>query len=333
MGYFSYSYLPMELYPNAELPVLSVNIGATTELDPKYIENQVAIPVEGVISTLEGVEKIETRISTRNARITVSFVKGTDVKYAYLKLEEKIKSLASNIPDEFQVMVNKAPTGMVNSQFMTLFVLSDDDIDYVRSITDADIVPELENVEGIAGVTVMGGRQKSIEVILDEGKCDALKLTRSQISTMISRNMAEKSFAGAVYENNKRFFVNVTAEYLKTEDIGNIVVAEGPVLLKDIAEIHFGIKDEESYSRVNGKEVITCVVSKSPQVNVIELSERVREEIDRLNRELAVKNVEIKVDMDVAETMSSNIDTIVNLGLTGAVLASSFICSFGISKS
>jgi len=321
MGYFSYSYLPMELYPNAELPVLSVNIGATTELDPKYIENQVAIPVEGVISTLEGVEKIETRISTRNARITVSFVKGTDVKYAYLKLEEKIKSLASNIPDEFQVMVNKAPTGMVNSQFMTLFVLSDDDIDYVRSITDADIVPELENVEGIAGVTVMGGRQKSIEVILDEGKCDALKLTRSQISTMISRNMAEKSFAGAVYENNKRFFVNVTAEYLKTEDIGNIVVAEGPVLLKDIAEIHFGIKDEESYSRVNGKEVITCVVSKSPQVNVIELSERVREEIDRLNRELAVKNVEIKVDMDVAETMSSNIDTIVNLGLTGAVLA------------
>ena len=49
MGYFSYSYLPMELYPNAELPVLSVNIGATTELDPKYIENQAAIPVEGEI--------------------------------------------------------------------------------------------------------------------------------------------------------------------------------------------------------------------------------------------------------------------------------------------
>lgn len=321
MGYFSYSYLPMELYPNAELPVLSVNIGATTELDPTYIENQAAIPVEGVISTLEGVEKIETRISTRNARITVSFVKGTDVKYAYLKLDEKIKALASNIPDEFQVVVNKAPTGMVNSQFMSLLVLSDDDIDYVRSITDSDVVPVLENVEGVAGIIVMGGRQKSIEVILDESKCDALNLTRSQVSAMISRNMAEKSFAGSVYENNRRFFVNVTAEYLKTEDIGNIVVAQGPVLLKDIAEINFGIKEEESYSRVNGKEVITCVVSKSPQVNVINLSERMREEIDRLNRELAVKNVEIKVDTDVAETMSSNIDTIVNLGLTGAVLA------------
>lgn len=57
MGYFSYRFLPMELYPNAELPELTVNIGASTELDPKYIENQAVIPVEGVISTMEGVEK------------------------------------------------------------------------------------------------------------------------------------------------------------------------------------------------------------------------------------------------------------------------------------
>lgn len=321
MGYFSYRYLPMELYPNAELPMLSVNIAVTNELDPKYIENQAAIPVEGVISGLEGVEKIETRISTRNARITVTFVKGTDVKYAYLKLEEKIKAIGGNIPEEFRVTVSKAPTGMVSSQFMTLFVLSDEDVDYVRNVTDADIVPVLENVDGVAGVAVMGGRQKSIEILLDGDKCDALKLTGSQISSLISRNMSEKTFAGSVYGNNRRYFVNVTAEYLKTEDLGNIVVAEGPVLLKDIAEIHFGIKEEESYSRVNGKEVITCIVAKSPQMNVIELSERVRAEIGKLNTELEQKGVSIKVDTDVAETMSDNIDTIVNLGITGAILA------------
>lgn len=321
MGYFSYSYLPMELYPNAELPVLNVSITATSELDPKYIESQAAIPVEGVISTLEGVEKIETQISTRNTRITVSFVKGTDVKYAYLKLEEKIKVISKNIPEEFRVQVSKSSASMVNSQFMNLFVLSDEDVDYVRNITDADIAPALENIDGIAGVMIMGGRQKSVEIILDKDKCDALKVTSSQISSLISRNMADKTFAGSVYDNNKRYFVNVTAEYLKIEDLGNIVIANGPVLLKDIADINFGIKEEESYSRVNGKEVITCIVAKSPQVNVIELSERVRAEIDKLNAELEQKGVKIKVDMDMAETMSDNIDTIVNLGITGAILA------------
>lgn len=320
MGYFSYSYLPMELYPNAELPMLSVGITANNGLDPNYIESKAVIPVEGVISGLEGVEKIETQISTRNARIQVTFVKNTDIKYAYLKLEEKVRALTS-IPDDFRVMVSKAPTGMVNSQFMTLFVLSDEDIDYVRSVTDADIAPQLENVDGVAAVTVMGGREKSIEIIVDHDKLDALNLTTSQISALIASNTAEKAFAGQAYENNRRFFVNVTAEYLKTEDIGDIVVAQGPVLLKEIADIHFGTKEEETYSRVNGKEVITCVVAKSPQVNVIELSERVRAEIERLNAELEAKGVNIKVNMDVAETMSDNIDTILNLGLTGAVLA------------
>lgn len=321
MGYFSYSYLPMELYPNAELPVLNVNISTTNELDPKYIESQAAIPVEGVISGLEGVEEIKTNISTNGARITVSFVKGTDIKYAYLKLEEKIKAITKNIPEEFKIQVNKAGTGMVNDQFMSLLVLGDEDVDYVRNITDADITPILENISGIASINVMGGRQKSIEIILDKEKCDALKITASQISSLISKNMAEKTYAGAVYDNKKRFFVNVTAEYLKTEDLGNIVVSKGPVLLKDIADINFGIKEEDSYSRVNGKEVITCIVAKSPQVNVIDLSGKVREEIAQLNAELAAKGVNIKVDMDTAEIMSKNIDTIINLGLTGAILA------------
>ncbi len=72
---------------------------------------------------------------------------------------------------------------------------------------------------------------------------------------------------------------------------------------------------------MNGKEVITCVISKSPLVNIIDLSQRVREEIAQLNEELATKGVSIKVDTDTAETMSENINTIINLGLTGAILA------------
>lgn len=321
MGYFSYSYLPMELYPNAEFPTLSVNISAKTELDPKYIESQAVIPVEGAISGLEGVEKIDTRISTLNARITVSFTKSTNTKYAFLKLEEKIKTISKNIPEEFKVQVNKSGSGMASDQFMTLQILGDGDIDYVRNITDADIAPILENTDGVASVMVIGGRQKSIEILIDKERCEALKINGSQISSLIGKNMSEKTFAGSVHEDTKRYFVNVTAEYLKTEDLGNIVVAKGPVLLKDIADINFGIKEEESYSRVNGKEVIACVIAKSPLANIIDLSDRLRKEIDVLNAELEQKGISIKIDNDAAETMNENINTIINLGLTGAILA------------
>lgn len=321
MGYFSYQYLPMELYPDAEFPTLNVSINTQTELDPKYIESQAVIPVEGVISGLDGVEEINTRISTRNAQISVSFTKSTNIKYAYLKLEEKIKATAKNIPEEFKIQVSKAGAGRASDQFMTLQILGDEDVDYVRNITDMDITPILESTDGVASVRVMGGRQKSIEIILDKEKCAALKITGSKISSLISKNMTEKTFVGEAHETGKRYFVNITAEYLQTEDLGNIVVAKGPVLLKDIADINFGIKEEESYARVNGKEVITCVILKSPLVNIIDLSDRIRKEIDQLNTNLEAKGVSIKIDMDAAETMNDNINTIINLGLTGAVLA------------
>ncbi len=321
MGLFSSKYLPMELYPNAELPTIYVSINAKMELDPKYIENQAVIPIEGIISGMEGVSEIDTRITTRNARITVSYSKNVDIKYAFLKLEERIKSKTQNLPEDFTISVNKSSSGIANAQFMTLQVLGDDDIDYVRNITDADIVSVLENTDGVASVMPMGGRQKSIEILLEKEKCKALNITSSQISSLISKNMSEKTFAGSVYRNVKQYFVNVTAEYLETDDLGHIVVAEGPILLKDIAEINFGIKEDENYSRINGKEVITCIVAKSPLVNIIDLSDRVRKEIDQLNIDLAPKGVNIKIDLDVAETMSDNINTIIDLGIYGAILA------------
>ena len=185
MGIFSYKHLPMELYPNAELPVLSVSISAETESDPSYIENQVAIPVEGAVSALHGVEKIETQIYSRGGQVTVSFKQDVDLKYTFLQLEERIKSITPNLPDNFRLNVNKSSSGSASDMFMNLRVLGEDDIDYVRNIADSEIVPYLENIDGIANVTTLGGRQKSIEVIIDPERCKALNITTSAISRAI----------------------------------------------------------------------------------------------------------------------------------------------------
>ena len=128
MGIFSYKHLPMELYPNAELPVLSVSISSETESDPSYIENQVAIPVEGAVSALNGVEKIETQIYSRGGQVTVSFKQDVDLKYTFLQLEEKIKSITPNLPDNFRLNVNKSSSGSASDMFMNLRILGEDDM-------------------------------------------------------------------------------------------------------------------------------------------------------------------------------------------------------------
>lgn len=277
--------------------------------------------MEGAIRSQQGIEKIESQYYSRGADIKVSLNQDVDLKYAFLQMEQKIKSTQSSVPEIFKLSVSKGYSGSSNDQFMHLLILGEGDIDYVRNITDEDIVPYLNSVEGMASVKARGGRQKTIEIIVDPDKCKALNITKSTISNLISNNQTGKNFIGLTYDGNKRYFANITAEYLNTEDLGNIVVAKGPILLKDIAEIRFGVKEEETYSRTKGKEVVSCVLSKSPTVNVIELSKRTRAEIDRLNEELKSKGISIEIDSDTAEIMNKNINSIIDLAISGAFLA------------
>ena len=95
----------------------------------------------------------------------------------------------------------------------------------------------------------------------------------------------------------------------------------GPVLLKDVATVFFDLKDETTYSRVNGKEAVSVVLINDSQANLIELSHRVSDAIDKLNEKIVPLDLEIVVQENKAETMENNINQIINLALVGGLLA------------
>ena len=254
LGYISYRNLPVELYPNSELPIMIVQISSQLEVDPKYMENQAIIPLEGAIGMLEGIEEIQSFANPRQGTIIVYYDQKTKIKYAYLKLEEKVRSIRSSIPDEFGINVSKVDTDQLANQLMSLEVRGSGGIDRVRNIVDQEIVPELENIDGIANAEVFGGREKSVEVILDERASKAHGITRNTIRNLFRQNNLSRAFVGHVTKDNQKFFVNVSAEFNDIRDLENIVVVpNGPILLKDIAEIFLGIKEETIHSKVKRK--------------------------------------------------------------------------------
>ena len=88
----------------------------------------------------------------------------------------------------------------------------------------------------------------------------------------------------------------VTSEYKNVSDIENIVVADGPIYLKDVADVYFGVKEVETISRINGMESVSMVLFSESQANLIDLSHAgYRKKLRNLNKELASKDVEIVV--------------------------------------
>ena len=321
LGYVSYKQLPVELMPNAELPMLFVQINSRIEVNPSYMENQAVIPIEGAIGTMEGIESMETFLNNRTATIQVSFNQNANFKYTFLKLQEKIKQAADNLDENFIVSVNRVDIQQLTNQFMELQVRGSGGTDRLRNIVDQEVAAELENIDGIASVTVYGGKEKSIEITYDKAAMDAYQITPAQIRSAVATNSTNRTFAGYLHENQKKYFVHVTAEYEQVTDIENIIVAEGPVYLKNVADVFFGVKEEESISRVNGLDAVSIALVSDSQANLIELSRKVQERIGILNEKLATKDLEMVVQTNLAETMEKNIDQIMDLALVGGLLA------------
>lgn len=321
LGYISYKQLPVELMPDATLPMLYVQITSRQEVDPSYMENQAVIPVEGAIGTLEGVEDMETWLNNRQASIQISFKKNVNFKYLYLKLQEKIDQVRETLPEGFTVTVARVDMQQLTNQFMELQIRGSGGTDRIRNIVDKEVLSDLQNVDGVASANVYGGKERSIEITIDMGACEAYGITLSQIRSSLSSNSMNRTFAGYLHESNRHYFVHVTSEYKEVSDIENIVLAEGPILLKDVAEVYFGVKEETTLSRVNGLDAISVLLVSDSQANLIDLSHRTREVIARLNSKLATSEVEIVIQSDTAETMEKNIDQIISLALVGGLLA------------
>ena len=321
LGYVSYKQLPVELLPNAELPVLFVQVSSQQDMDPSYVESEVIIPLEGAVSAIGGVDKLQSYIDRRQSSIQIDFKKNINFKMTSLKLQEKVNEIAASLPTGFTVQVQKVDIAQMNNNFMVLQVRGTGGTDRVRSLVDEDVRSDLENIDGVASVNIYGGRQKAIEVRLNPEACKALNLTASKISGLLSQNTQEKTFVGFADEPDSKNFVHVNAMYTKVSDLENIVVAPGPILLKDLATVFFDLKDETTYSRVNGKEAVSVALINDSQANLIELSHRVSDVIEKLNEKLAPLELEIVIQENKAETMENNINQIINLALVGGLLA------------
>ena len=321
LGIISYKQLSVELMPNAELPELYVSVSARYDLDPKYLESQAVIPLEGAISTVEGVESIESQVYTRSANIVVKFKQSVPLKYTAVRLEERINQVITSLGDDYTVRVNRANTASLSNLLLDIQVRGEGGVNRVRNLVDQEIVPELENIDGIAAVAVFGGQQKTVEIRLDKEAAKALGITPSRISSILSQNNLARTYAGNVNDGNQRYFVHVESEYVKASDIENVVVASGPVLLKDIASVFFDVKDETSISRVNGLDAISVNLVSDAQANQIELANRAIKVVDALNEKMQLYGLQLVVQQNYAEVMEDNISQISELALTGGALA------------
>lgn len=322
LGVVSYQRLPVELIPFAELPMLVVRVQSQQESDPHYLERQVVIPLESAIAGLDGIERIESYVEQQSATLFVYYSRGSDQKYAFLKLQERVEVAKADFGDEFWVMVFKIDTEQMATRFMSLEARGVGTLDQIRHVLDEKVVPDLERLDGMANVAVFGGREQLVEVLLNEEVMRSHGLTLSSVNSRISQASSARQFLGEVYDGRQRLFVNLASDFDSLEELEETIIRpEDGLRLGQIATVIDGTAIGETISRVNGMEAVSIALVSDREANLLELSAAARETIAQLNQSLEADGVELVIQRDSAEVIEDNIGDIKSLAVVGALLA------------
>ena len=322
LGAVSVRQLPIELFPNTELPQLIINISGPQNADPAYVEHYAVIPLEGAIAGLENIERIESYVSRRNATIFVYYDQSSRQKYDYLKLQDRISAASALLDDSFQATVAKTDSEQLSNQFLSFQARGEGSLDQIRSVIDEKVTPQLETLDGVANVNVYGGRKRSIEVVLDSKQLAEFGLTVNQVASRINQQGGQRQYLGIAREGRQKYFINLVSEYTEISDLGDVVVRNtGPITLGQIAEIREGGAEEESISRINGMQAVTVSLVRSWDTNLLSLAAKTRKAIGDINRQIRSDGIELVIQVDEALVIEDNIRSILMLGLLGSLLA------------
>ncbi len=321
LGAVSYYLLPVELVPNMVFPHLYIVLFSPSA-SPEEMEQEMVIPAEGAIAALEGIESIDSSVYPERADILVSFDFGTDMRYAYLKLEQRMSVLRKQFPEQSFVYVQRFDARDFTSILMQLVVGGSGDPDRLRNLADDKIIPRIESVDGVVDVRASGGKEYAVEVIVDEDRCEALQIPLPMVTQKIVAFNRRTEYLGDIEDGGKKHFVSLIGRLTSIGDVREIPVStDGRILLKDVAEVRLGRKDQDRISRINGNPAVMLLVRKDDAANLLRVAKSLHRELRLLNVELADRGVHISTAFDAADKVSYSIHRVQKLALFGVAMA------------
>ena len=318
LGIVGYMNLSYELMPDFNQPVVVIKTmypGA----EPEEVETSVSRKIEDALSNLEGVDYLVTK-SLPNASVIIANLKyGTDLAKAMQDAQRYIDNIRKDLPSDVlnPVMSKVSPNDL---PIMSISATSDlPPTDFYQKMKD-EYLPQLQQIKGVAEITLLGGEEREIQVKIDQEKLKLYRVSLSQVVEAINRSGMDLP-AGKVQTNMENNPVRLTGKFSTLEDIENVQIAMhvpgSPVYVKNVAVITDGIKEISSVSLYNGKNGIGLLLKKQGDANSVDVSTLVREKL----KSIEDKNKNDNVRFAIADDSTENTIAAVNAVLFDLLLA------------
>ncbi len=326
LGVVSFSNLAVDLYPEIEVPVSIVST-SYSGASPQEMETLITRPLEGALATVSGLDELNSNSSEGSSIVILLFDFGVDMETAALEMREKVDMVKGALPEEastprvFKIDPNAMPV-------MTLSVKSSGDLAETQTIVEDKVLSRLERIEGVASVNLSGGLSEEVLIEIDPLALENYGLSFNQLkSILISENLNLPS--GEIQRGDKNMPLRILGEYASVEEIANlpVLLGDGTVIrIADVARVSKGTEETISINRLDGDLSLGVNLTKSSDANTVKVAGAVREELDKLQREM--EDLQIQIIYDASDFINKAIANVALSGVIGGILAVAILYLF-----
>ena len=310
----------LELTPDMELPMLLVYTiypGA----DPESVEELVTKEIEAAGSEQSGVNTYTSQSAENMSMVMFQYDYGTDLDDAYMDLKTALETTRASMPDDVQEpIVIEMSIDQMETMDISVTAVGDSD---VLSYVNDTMVPELETISGVADVTVYGGRENYIRVLLDSQAMKEYGVTMSGIAQTIGA-MDFTVPVGSVSQGSQDIAVSSSADISGVVQIQNIPIttARGQVIpLSELAQVGESQQEASSLSRYNGQDNVSIAITKKKSYGTVDVTR----DVDRMLELLQADNEVVVIDTiynasDMIISSLSSVGSTLALGVAFSML-------------
>ena len=321
-GIRAYPSLGVDLYPEIDLPLVSVTV-TYTGAAPEEMETLVVKPIENRISQVSGIKTMSSTIREGYSQTVLEFNLGTDAKAMASEVREKVASVRGKLPDDIDEPIIQRVD--LSAQSVVSFTLASDSRsrgEIVRLIENV-IKNRLQQVEGVSEVTYYGAGDRELKVWVDAEKLSAYKIPFQTVYNAVD-NANTNTPGGSVEEKGMKLTVRTLGKFKSVDDMKNIVVSNNNgrvVKISDVARVDDDWEEEISYARANKIPNVMINVQKQSGSNTVEVIDGVMAAMKELKETQLPADIKVDTLKDTSTYIRDNVADVWSAILFGGFLA------------
>ncbi len=309
IGLLFYRQLPIDLYPNIDLNIVSV-MTSYSGAGAQDVEANVTRPLEDVLNTTEKLKEITSQSRDGLSMIMLEFDFGTDMDAVMNDVRDKVSLISGFLPDGTEdPMILKFSSDMI--PVVVLSATAEESAGALYKILDEQVANPLNRISGVGTVSVGGAPQREIQVNVVPAKLEAYNMSLEQIAQVIAAENLNVP-AGNFDIGSQTYMLRLEGEFKNSRDLNNIVVGNSmgrPVYLRDVATVSDTLESRVQENYTNGRRSASIIVQKQSGANTVAIADAVKAELPGLQETLP-PDIHIETVMDTSDYIKTSINSL-----------------------